>query len=514
MTTQILPFYQPMGTLFLTLPNTDFARYCLELDELVRAYPEILERIRIDLEKDGLRKKVIRQKDKKWRLNQEMKDNDVLFKIPSEPKKDIPLKLEQGRRRMDSYVAYIFMMGRGYYGGIKSRSGETFTGESRTLQFILESKGLQTPSESSVYDNINAISNETREFILNCQMKQILKEGLDNFDELTIDSTSVSGNVSWPRDSNIITRVIERAFNCGKKLEVFGAKNILDRYFPRLIREINRLSKKINMESGKKDSKKKRRKYYRRLLKLSGMAEQLFEEEFKKVISDIKWLNMKPSQKEQLDTLVEMIKTDIDTLKTVRGYCYARIIDELTIPSKDKVMSLSDDDAAYIQKGDREAVVGYKPQLVRSKNGFISSLTVPKGNASDSAQFGPAIDKSIAQTGIIPTIVSADDGYVNTAERDKLLTIGVSVVSFSGSKGKNLLSEEEWNSDAYIKTRNNRSAVESLMYTIKHNFDFDRVVRRGHKNVAAELLEKAIAYNFCRLFQIREKLNPPLPLAA
>ena len=53
MTTEMLPFFQPIGTLFLTLPDTDFARYCLELDQLVREYPEILKRIGQDLEKDG-----------------------------------------------------------------------------------------------------------------------------------------------------------------------------------------------------------------------------------------------------------------------------------------------------------------------------------------------------------------------------------------------------------------------------------------------------------------------------
>ena len=46
-----------------------------------------------------------------------------------------------------------------------------------------------------------------------------------------------------------------------------------------------------------------------------------------------------------------------------------------------------------------------------------------------------------------------------------------------------------YDSEIYVTTRNNRSAVESLMFLIKHNFNFDRVVRRGHKNVKAELLE-------------------------
>ena len=43
----------------------------------------------------------------------------------------------------------------------------------------------------------------------------------------------------------------------------------------------------------------------------------------------------------------------------------------------------------------------------------------------------------------------------------------------------------------------------SLMYTIKYGFDFGRVARRGLENVRAELLEKVLAYNFCRLAACR-----------
>ena len=38
-----------------------------------------------------------------------------------------------------------------------------------------------------------------------------------------------------------------------------------------------------------------------------------------------------------------------------------------------KVLSLSDGSAAYIKKGSRN-LIGYKPQLVRSENGFVTSL--------------------------------------------------------------------------------------------------------------------------------------------
>ncbi len=36
--------------------------------------------------------------------------------------------------------------------------------------------------------------------------------------------------------------------------------------------------------------------------------------------------------------------------------------------SVDKALSMSDGDASFIKKGDRDTKIGYKPQLGRSKN--------------------------------------------------------------------------------------------------------------------------------------------------
>ncbi len=41
------------------------------------------------------------------------------------------------------------------------------------------------------------------------------------------------------------------------------------------------------------------------------------------------------------------------------------------------------------------------------------------------------------------------------------------------------------------------------MFTIKSGFNFGKVMRRGIDNVRAELLEKVMAYNFCRIVEIR-----------
>ncbi|MCP4751733.1 MAG: hypothetical protein GY866_12625, partial [Proteobacteria bacterium] len=70
---------------------------------------------------------------------------------------------------------------------------------------------------------------------------------------------------------------------------------------------------------------------------------------------------------------------------------------------------------------------------------------------------------------------------------------------------KRLTPAEDWESEIFRKARDNRSAVESLIFTIKHNHSFGRVARRGIEAVRAELLEKVIAYNFCRAVEIRRR---------
>ena len=77
-------------------------------------------------------------------------------------------------------------------------------------------------------------------------------------------------------------------------------------------------------------------------------------------------------------------QTDVTSLRQVIANCEARVLRKEKVAAQDKVLSVSDADAAFIVKGERDPVVGYKPQLARSRQGFVTGLLVPQGNASDS----------------------------------------------------------------------------------------------------------------------------------
>ena len=306
-------------------------------------------------------------------------------------------------------------------------------------------------------------------------------------------------------EDGILHCLVERIYHRGRSLNKFGIDRISERNFDILTKEMNKITKEIAFEVGKKGSKTKRKKHYKALLKKAQGAHKKFIKEMEKVDTNAQKAHLPPSQKTRLIRLIEMMNEDISNLQRVIDYCGERVFKGAKIPSMEKVLSLSDPSAAFIQKGNREAVIGYKPQLGRSGNGFISVLIIPEGNAADSGQLDPSMSEHLRCTKVIPSEVSTDDGYANKEIRKKWMGEGVKVFSINGAKGKKMTSLEEWESEIYLESRNGRSAAESLMFHLKHSFHFGKVMRRGIQNVRAELLEKALAYNFCKMVELKKR---------
>jgi len=100
--------------------------------------------------------------------------------------------------------------------------------------------------------------------------------------------------------------------------------------------------------------------------------------------------------------------------------------------------------------------------------------------------------------------------------REEVMDLGLKVVSISGAKGKKLIQEQQWKSKPYRQARAERSAMESLVFTLKEGFEFGEMMRRTHENVLAEMFEKVLAYNISQIIRMRKKLSesPELQRAA
>ena len=475
------------------------------LDEalaLLAFNPTILNGIEADQDTVAKAKKKVRQADQRWQAAQTQPLPGLCVAEAPECETD-RLTLLQGRPRMEPEVVYVFMVLRGYLGSICDREARDRLMDSTTVQMYLRSRGEFFPGWTTILENINAVSNATRSLILDTQLAMVVDEGLDDFSQAILDSTAVEANSAWPTDARILLGLLERAFAGTQKLERFGLSNVPSWWVPQWLKRLRTLLFKINHAAGKPRSKGKLKRYYRQFF---NNAEKILahlighcagREPLQEAASQL------PSQQALLGRLWTRLTEDVADAFDVLHYAEERIFEGTVRPSGEKILSLGDRAAAFIDKGGRVSVIGYKPQLARSGQGFVAALTVPEGNPSDKTQLVPLVQQIRERTGILPQAISADDGYTSRQGRDDLLAAGVAQVCFSGSHGKKLLSEEEWNDPAYVQARRARSAVESLIFVLKHVFAFARLRRRGREEAEGELLEKVIAYNFSRMLHVR-----------
>ena len=488
------------------------SRFFDEVAELLRFAPEIITTIENDLDAHAREKKKLRLEDRKFfeSLTEDLPE----LEIEQTEVSDDGLTLGVGRPRMPAETVYVFLMLRGFLGSLSTKQSRRFLRESMSLYGWLQSRGLVMPAVSTILDNLNLISHRTRELIFDRQIARILGEGLDDFKMLTIDSTSVKANSSWPNDAKILTGLLMRVDRLGQKLGVFGLENFRQGWVPRWLEEMDKLEFQICLVAGKANSKGKLKKRYRRLLRLGCKAAYALQVEFDRFEQMVSIEILAPSRRVLLQRVADQIRTDLCDARRVIGYASDRVFKDKTLPSREKVLSLSDGSVAYIKKGSRNPLIGYKPQLVRSDNGFVTSLLVPEGNAADAIKLVPAIADSIQRTSVVADLVSTDDGYASAKGRDELREMGVRVISISGAKGKKLTTLEDWESEIYRDARRCRSAVESLMFTIKDGFAFGELGRRGIEAVRDELLEKVLAYNCCRSILIKQRQREELEAAA
>jgi len=497
---------RPRQLIFFNPLNNQLGDFLNEIHQIARFEPAIVERIDEDLDLYAKKKKLQRLADARFLEGQTPDLPELQMQLRALKLEDV--ELETGRPRTEAYVVYLFLMLRGFNGGCKDQHARLLLEESVTLRLWLEDLGLELPPASTLSDNLNAVSNATREFILQAQLRYLYQGGLDDFAKCFIDSTAVEANSDWPTDSSLMVKLIGRICAFGARLHRVGLPAMKPAGPAAQQEELRRTRQQIVFPTDKARRQGRRRKLYFQLLRRVRRLRKRLLRDFERVRQNLETrTDLLPSRRLMAQSAVSLLARDLDALEQAGNVCERRIMEGEKVPVEEKILSISDPDAAFIVKGGWNSVVGYRPQLARSANGFVTALVLPRGNAADSPQLAPMVEEQIANTGVTPSVVSADDGYSSAQGREQVLGFGINVVSISGAKGKKLIEPSQWKSPEYRRARAERSAIESLMFTLKENFDFAEMMRRSRENVEAEMMEKVLAYNIVHIIRVRKRLK-------
>lgn len=513
--------FNDLKNTILLHPDTEMQNLILSCIEICEYSQEVCNAIEADLDKaaqDAKRERLRRQE-------LELAENHPFldFCFPSEPKseKEAPskpqLRLEKGRNRaLTPEAVLVFLQLRGYLGSVTDQTNYNRLKDSSVLSDYLDLRGLNLPSKACLCETLSKITKETFSLIHKVQLDIVFQDHLDDFSWCGIDSTSIHASTDWPTDSSMMHRLLERAYKVGSSLHKFGLADFASQRIWKGLQELRSLNFEINLCCGKPRSRKKVRRAYRKVI---TRTDKVASEILRQLETRRNKLNATSGisglDRERLQHAFILIEEDVASALHVLTYAEDRVFNGISLPAAEKIFSLSDTTAAYIKKGNREPVIGYKPQICRSGEGFITAFDVQPGNPADSACLVPLVHQHVDMTRCIPEVVSADDGYPSKANFDALNSedgLKIDTVSFSGSKGKKLLDsidEALWKSENYTSARNDRSSVESIIFTMKFKFHAHSFRRRNINNVRSELYEKILAHNSWRLFELRKKNNIP-----
>jgi Transposase DDE domain len=495
--------FAPIPHLFLEPADSDLADFLRQAHELLVKNPALLDAADADLDAHGLGKKKLRLADALWHENKKNKTAPLPgLLLPA--RTPAPLQLLHGRPRTPAYVVLTTVLLRGYFGsGFKACDADSLLQESVTLRVFFENLGLRLPGRSTLTELVNAISLQTRRLLLDAQVALALELELDDFLSMFQDSTHVAANSEWPTDSRLIISFSGRLLRVSAKLDRFLLPCFSHAPTQRLLERIVKLNRQIEFAAGKKDSKRRRTRRYRQLLAKALLLHQRLDQFSAPLPALVSSLDVPPSQQERIRRVVDALRADVASLHKAINACNARVLNEQKVAVENKVLSSSDQDAAFIKKGQRDPVIGYKPQLALSEQGFLTGFHLPLGNAADSKQLLPMLESVTARTKLVPFLVSVDDGYASKENMRRAKAMGVTHVVIGGAKGRKLTSDEDWVDPLQVNARGMRSKAESLMFTVKQGYNFGELARRGGPAVRAELLEKLLAYNICRLVSVR-----------
>lgn len=407
-------------------------------------------------------------------------------------KKTFNRKRKGGPKPMQPEVVMVFCLVRGFYPDIYGERGFAKVLECRSLLEALAVFGLtKMPSRSSVHEQLTCLTEDTLKAFNRMVLLTAKEEQLDDFHELTIDSTAEWTNSAWPVDSDLLVKLSGKLIGCIEKIKS-RLTPALQRLLPtaRLhhhLKKAGQLNLAINYAKRKKGAESIRKSLYTKLLSRTG-----------KILAYVDVLTGRLDEMDIEEELMSELAEAVDLLDAKHVSTWIRFAPNADVHEHYKpepVLSVADSTAAFISKGDRETTFGYRPSFGRSRTGFISAFYVEPGNTSDTKAFSHALNDHEQQLGTMPLTTIADDGYTSRENLEFAQNKGVEVVVFGGSKGKRLLGHEVYDSSEHKKLRALRSSVEALISQLKNTRGLKRSSVCGIKRLRQETMVTVIGHN-------------------
>ena len=343
------------------------------------------------------------------------------------------------------------------------------------------------PGKSVLQSTIRRISPDTLEAVHKILSVRLFNQDDISLEKIRVDSTVVKSNITPPSDSQLLNdavRVLSR--HMAKSLRLTGIKT----RFTDKRKDSKSLAFRIfNAKNTEKEA------LYPSLLKI--MARVL--KQVDSALIRVKETGAESVKKQKWIESVEYYRTL--ALKVV-DQTQRRIIENEKVPSSEKIVSLFEPHTDIIIKGFREVIYGHKINLSSDRSGFITHLSIEKGNPSDKDLFMPVLTAHHEYYNGFPEAVVGDGGYASQSNVLQARELGIKHVVFHKRVGISYLSMGV-KAKTFKILRNFRAGVEGNISELKRAFGLSKAIWKGHDGFKAFVWSSVISYNLVRLTRMQ-----------
>ena len=344
-----------------------------------------------------------------------------------------------------------------------------------------------TPKKSVLHQTISAITAETWEAINRAVLGSARQEQVEPGDVIRLDSTVTAALMHEPSDSSLLwdaVRVMARMLKAAETLAGGAVIAWRDRR-----RGAKRRAHAIQFTRGRP----KRVQQYRELIKITrAMLAHLDEAAAR--LSQV------------VSVMAEVWRAALShyrpLIEKIIAQAERRVLGGEAVPANEKIVSLFEDHADIIVKGDRDTQYGHKLNLVAGKSGLVLDLVIEAGNPADSERFLPMLERHIARWGRAPRQAAADGGYASGHNLDQAKALGVRDMAFHKKAGLRIedMVKSRW---VYRKLRNFHAGIEAGISCLKRAYGLGRCTWRGLAHFRAYVWSSLVAYNLALFTRLR-----------
>lgn len=345
----------------------------------------------------------------------------------------------------------------------------------------------QVPSKSVLASCTKAIRMETLEKINRLLVGIAQEKKIEDGKRIRVDTTVVESNIHTPLDSNLLwdcVRVVTRLMDHAR--EIIGA----DVIFPNRTRRAKRRA--LGILNAR--FKEKRKPLYRDLLVVAKETLQSAGRVIEVIDRAVSTDSMQLSDRVKAMGVRNELTHFVALARRVMSQTERRVLNEESVPSREKLVSIFEEHTDIIVKDQRETLYGHKICLTSGRSTLVTDCTILEGNPADSTLAQQTIDRHIEILGGPPKQVAYDGGFTSKANLDAIKAKGVEDVAFSKARSIPItdMVRSSW---VYKKLRDFRAGIEGTISFLKRVFGLDRCTWRSLPSFKSYVWGSIVTFN-------------------